>query len=50
LVTLIFGMEIGPYLESACLGNGAVPVRPYSIAAISVEGEWQCRSVPRNRS
>jgi hypothetical protein len=47
LVTLIFAMEIGPYLESVCWlgrGNEAVPVRPYSTAVTGVEGEWLCKA------
>src|ERR1700722_17757468 len=41
LVTLIFAIEVGPF-ESVCWGGGnePFPIRPYSIAATRVEGEW----------
>src|ERR1700738_4791050 len=44
LVTLIFAMGIGPYLEGVWRrGDGPLPVRPYSIVATGVEGEWAGR-------
>src|ERR1700753_1993551 len=49
LVTLIFAMEIGPYLErglSEWDGNLNGPVRPYSPAVTWVEGEWLRRPAP----
>src|ERR1700730_6890456 len=41
LVTLIFAIEVGPF-ESVCWGvrNEPFPIRPYSLAATRVEGEW----------
>src|SRR6201996_8965036 len=41
LVTLIFAIEVRPYLECSCeRGNETVPVRPYSIVSKPAKAEW----------
>src|SRR6201996_4837264 len=41
LVTLIFAIEVRPYLECSCeRGNENVPVRPYSIVSKPAKADW----------
>jgi hypothetical protein len=41
LVTLIFAIEVRPYLECSCeRGNETVPVRPYSIVSKPAKADW----------